>query len=89
MTFRDHKCSRFGLGLDAVRTNDLDRARAYVLLAALAHYVAFTLGEQAEKAGLSREFQANTVTNRRVLSRPRLGAEMVPEGNSLSFSTNS
>jgi len=77
MTFRDQKCSRFGLGLDAVRTKKLQRARAYVLLAVLAHFVAFILGAEAEQAGLAPQFQANTVRNRRVLSWPRLGCELL------------
>jgi hypothetical protein len=77
MTFRDQKCSRFGLGLDAVRTKQLKRARAYVLLAVLAHYVAFILGAEAEQAGLAPQFQANTVKDRRVLSWPRLGCELL------------
>ena len=77
MTFRDQKCSRFGLGLDSVRTKKPERARAYVLLAVLAHYVAFILGAEAEQAGLAPQFQANTVRNRRVLSWPRLGCELL------------
>lgn len=77
MTFRDQKCSRFGLGLDAIRTEKLERARAYFLLAVLAHYVAFILGAKAEKAGLAREFQANTEKSRRVLSWVRLGCELL------------
>lgn len=77
MTFRDQKCGRFGLGLNAIRTKQLQRAQAYVLLAVLAHYVAFVLGAAAERAGLSPQFQANTVKHRRVLSWPRLGCELV------------
>jgi hypothetical protein len=77
MMFRDQKCGRFGLGLDEVRTKQLPRAQAYMLLAVLAHFVAFVLGASAEKAGLAGAFQANTVTKRRVLSWPRLGCELV------------
>jgi hypothetical protein len=77
LTFRDQKCGRFGLGLDAIRTKHLQRARAYMLLAVLGHYVAFVLGTRAERSGLSRQFQANTVTDRRVLSLPRLGCELL------------
>jgi hypothetical protein len=77
MMFRDQKCTRFGLGLDAVRTKVLRRARAYMLLAALAHYVAYVVGELAERAGILRRFQANTVTRRRVLSVVRLGSEVL------------
>jgi hypothetical protein len=77
LTFRDQKSDSLGLGLDAVRTKQLKRVRAYVLLAVLAHYVAFVLGAQAERAGLAPDFQANTVRNRRVLSWPRLGCEIL------------
>jgi Transposase DDE domain len=77
MTFRDQKCARFGLGLDAIRTKQQKRVRAYMLLAVLAHYVAYVLGEMAEQAGLAREFQANTETRRRVLSVVRLGCEVI------------
>jgi hypothetical protein len=80
MMFRDQKCGRFGLGLDDIRTKQLHRARAYMLLAALAHFVAFVLGATAEKFGLAGAFQANTVKKRRVLSWPRLGCELVRSG---------
>lgn len=75
LTFRDQKCSRFGFGLDDVRTRKVARVRAYMLLAALAHYVALMVGAAIEKAGLASRFQANTVTSRRVLSWARLGRE--------------
>jgi hypothetical protein len=86
MTFRDQKCSRFGLGLDAVRTEQPERARAYLLLAVVAHYVAFILGAEAERAGFAPQFQANTVKNRRVLSWPRLGCEVLRRALSGSLS---
>lgn len=77
MTFRDQKCARFGLGLDAVRTEKLERARAYMLLAVLAHYVAYVIGEMADSAGFARHFQANTEKRRRALSVVRLGGEVL------------
>jgi len=83
MTFRDQKCVRFGRGLDAIRTKKVERARAYMLLAVLAHYVAYVIGEMAERAGFGRHFQANTEKRRRVLSVVRLGGEILrtaPEG---------
>jgi hypothetical protein len=85
LTFRDQKCGRFGLGLDAIRTKHLQRARAYMLLAVLGHYVAFVLGARVERAGLSRQFQANTVARRRVLSLPRLGCELLRRADQLSW----
>lgn len=77
MTFRDQKCARFGLDLNAVRTKILERASAYMLLAVMAHYVAYVVGELAERADIARRFQANTVTQRRVLSVVRLGQEIL------------
>jgi hypothetical protein len=77
MTFRDQKCVRFGLGLDAIRSKKLDRARAYMLLAVLAHYTAYVIGEMADRAGFARNFQANTERRRRVLSVVRLGSEII------------
>ena len=54
-----------------------ERARAssqvLLLLASFAHLVAVLLGLAAEAMHLQRRFQANTVTNRRVLSLAMLG----------------
>jgi hypothetical protein len=77
LTFRDQKSGRFGLALDEVRTKQLKRINAYLTLAALAHYVAFVTGAEAEKAGVAPDYQANTERKRRVLSLPRLGAEIL------------
>jgi hypothetical protein len=77
LTFRDQKCPRFGLALDQVRTNCRKRVEVYLLLATLAHYVAMLIGQAAELANLHRDYQANTVENRRVLSWPRLGREIL------------
>jgi len=81
MAFRDHKCGRFGLGLDLIRTKTLLRAQAYFLLAALAHYVAFVLGTAAHRADMARAFQANTSPSR-VLSLFRLGCELLRRSTS-------
>lgn len=77
LTFRDQKCPRFGLALDQVQTEDRRRVEVYVLLATLAHYVAMFVGRAAERAGLHRDYQANTVRRRRVLSWARLGREIL------------
>jgi hypothetical protein len=77
LTFRDQKSGSLGIGLDDVRTKQLKRIKAYMLLASLAHYVAFVTGAAAERAGLAPDFQANTERKRRVLSYPRLGAEVL------------
>lgn len=76
-TFRDQKCPRLGLGLDQVRTRSKQRVEVYLLLVAVAHYVASLIGAAAERVGLQRHFQANTVRTRRVLSWARLGRELL------------
>lgn len=77
LTFRDQKCARFGLTLEQIRTNNANRVKIYLLLAALAHYVLMFVGRCAERANLHRDYQANTQTSRRVLSWPRLGREVL------------
>jgi hypothetical protein len=76
-TFRDHKCPRFGLGLDQARTKKIERITVLLLLAALAHYISMVIGAAAEALRIHRHFQANTVSNRRVLSLARLGREIL------------
>lgn len=77
LTFRDQKCPRFGLALDQVRTRSRERVEVYLLFAALAHFVAMVVGQCAERLGLHRSYQANTITSRRVLSWARLGREVL------------
>ena len=77
LTFRDQKCPRFGLALDQIRTKNRKRVEVYLLLATLAHYVAMFIGRAAEERGLHLDYQANTVTARRVLSWARLGREIL------------
>jgi Transposase DDE domain len=76
LTFRDQKCPRFGLALDQIRTENRKRVEVYLLLATLAHYALMFIGRVAERAGMHRDYQANTVSNRRVLSWARLGREV-------------
>ena len=72
-TFRDAKSTRFGLSMGHARTRSEHRANVLLLLASFAHLVAVLLGLAAEAMHLQRRFQANTVTNRRVLSLAMLG----------------
>jgi hypothetical protein len=78
-TFRDTKSHRFGIALSHARTTSTTRADILVLLAAYAHVLYVLLGLAAEAAGLQRRFQANTVTNRRVLSLAMLGRLVVAD----------
>jgi hypothetical protein len=77
LTFRDQKCPRFGLALDQIQTENQKRVEVYLLLATLAHYVLMFIGRAAERANLHLDYQANTVSSRRVLSWARLGREVL------------
>ena len=72
-TFRDTKNSRLGWALDFARTQSRQRMNVLLLLAALANLAIVLVGLAAEEAGLSRQFQANTVRHRRVFSLFTLG----------------
>ena len=72
-SFRDLKSERFGLGFDASRATSIERIEILLLIALLAFYVAWLIGACVEAAGLNRRYQANTLRNRRVLSRVYLG----------------
>lgn len=61
--FRDTKDERFGLGLDFARSRTKERYTVLLLIAALAVFVAWLLGKTANQRGLSRKFQANTITH--------------------------
>lgn len=85
--FRDTKDERFGLGLDVARSRTKERYAVLLLIAALTVFVAWLLGKAADQSGLSRKFQANTITHRRVLSFVFLGMRIIRKGGlTLSFS---
>ncbi len=71
--FRDTKNIYYGLGLSVNRTRDIKRLSVLLLLAAIASLILVILGLLAEANNLHRQFQANTVTSRRVLSFHYLG----------------
>lgn len=71
--FRDLKCSQYGFGLEESGTKDLMRLKNLLLIATIATFMAFLIGLCAEKCGLHRTFQANTIKERRVLSLVYLG----------------
>lgn len=72
-SFRDQKSGTYGLGSNAHGTTEPTRLELLILLAALANWLHYMLGVATEMAGLHRQFQANTVRNRRVLSFNYLG----------------
>jgi len=66
-TFRDTKNHRFGWSLGDVRLSTPERTAVLLTLAALAFVVVTLIGMAAERRGIHRAYQANTV-KRRVLS---------------------
>lgn len=72
-TFRDTKNIYYGLGLSVNRTRDIGRLSVLLLLAAIASFILVILGLLAEDRNLHRQFQANTIKTKRVLSFHYLG----------------
>jgi DDE family transposase len=75
-TFRDTKDHRFGWALLQARSSSPSRLDILLLLAALATAAVILCGLQAERLGLHRGYQANTV-RRRVLSLFGLGVAVI------------
>lgn len=75
--FRDTKSHRFGFGLEDNICFSPERITVWLMLVALATLVAFFVGRQVEKIGMHRQFQANSYTNRRVLSFVFLGCQAI------------
>jgi hypothetical protein len=75
-TFRDTKDHRFGWALLQARSSSPSRLDVLLLLAALATAAVILCGLHAERLGLHRGYQANTV-RRRVLSLFALGVAVI------------
>lgn len=72
-SFRDLKSERFGLGYDASRSTRIERVELLLLIALLTLTVAWIIGLSVQAAGMARRYQANTLTQRAVLSSGYLG----------------
>lgn len=75
--FRDLKCNRFGLGLAQHVCKSIERLAILLLIAMLALLVAWLMGKALEFTGQHRDYQANTVRNRNVLSTIFLGLRVI------------
>jgi hypothetical protein len=75
--FRDTTSRRCGWGFDYARSRDVSRLETLLLVGALATFVVMTTGLAAEANGIHRRFQANTISNRRVLSVFQLGCAVL------------
>jgi hypothetical protein len=64
-TFRDIKNPRLGMGFAGSASRQIQRVRVLWLIGAIAMKACRAAGEEAERAGIVRGLQANTVRNRR------------------------
>lgn len=76
-SFRDLKSTQYGFSMELNITIQSARLVVWLLLAALAHLLAWIVGCVAEKNGMHRQFQANSTRNRRVLSLIYLGMQII------------
>jgi hypothetical protein len=86
-TFRDGKSGRLGYGLEHSRTRCLERLAVQFFLVALASAIAVIAGIAAERQGLDRRYQANSLSARRVLSLAMLGHLVLADAHPLAFLT--
>jgi len=72
-TFRDVKSARYGLGFEYNGTRKIKRLQILLMIVMLALFVLWVLGTIVKITQQHRQYQANTVTNRNVLSVNYLG----------------
>lgn len=75
--FRDTKNAKLGIGLEFANSRTAERFDILLLIGAIIMYVLWCIGFAAEQLNYHRSLQANTMTNRRVLSYVYLGREVV------------
>jgi len=75
--FRDLKCMRYGLGFSLNLSRSRERLAALLLIALLAFFVLWLIGQQALTRGLQFHYQSNTRRSRPVLSLFNLAAQIV------------
>lgn len=75
--FRDTKSPEYGFGMKENHTIKRERLIVWLLLAALASFLAYAVGRVAEGLKLHYQFQANSIRHRRVLSFFYLGCEVL------------
>jgi hypothetical protein len=75
-TFRDLKSPQYGMGLRHCKSRCPRRLDVLLLIAMLAEIVLWLIGLIAKQMGWQRQFQANTIRHRNVLSTVRLGKEV-------------
>ena len=79
-SFRDLKSHRFGWAFSDARSKHPHRIEVLLMTATLASIALSIVGAAAERRHLQRQFQANTVRSRRVLSLLSLGQRIIRTG---------
>jgi hypothetical protein len=77
--FRDLKSTRFGLSLELHLTYQVQRLQVLLLIAMLALMVAWIMGKATELTDQHRQYQANTVKDRTVLSTIFIGLRVIDD----------
>lgn len=72
-SFRDLKSSRFGLSFEYCRSKDVERLQVLLLIGALCLFVLWLHGKAVELTAQHRQYQANTVKDKAVLSTIFIG----------------
>jgi len=75
--FRDIKNSRWGFSLDEARVSTTYRYENLLLVGALATFAVWLTGKIAELKNIHRQYQANTIKTRNVLSTFYLGCQVL------------
>ena len=75
--FRDLKSDKFGFGMTLSSSKNVKRLNVLLLIAAIATLCLWWVGVLAQQQGWSRHFQANTITERKVLSIPFLALQVL------------
>lgn len=78
--FRDSKDPKWGLGIRESRSTDPMRLILQLLIGFLASFLLWIIGLCLEKKGLHRDFQANSIKHKRVLSLVFLALEAIRSG---------
>jgi len=78
--FRDIKNSRWGFSLNEARCTATYRYENLLLIAQLAHFAVWLIGQIAQMKNWQRHYQANTVRTEKVLSTFFLGLEVIKQG---------
>lgn len=82
-SFRDCKNQRIGLSLKESKSRSAKRLQILLLIAALATLFLWLIGKAANSKGLQKDFQANTVSDKHVLSLFNLGLQVLRKGSTL------